>query len=280
MAVSIGGRKRIAEGREAEIFEWDDGRVLRLFRAARSAEALERETAAMRAVRSVVPLVPEVYELVEVEGRAGMVMERIDGPDLITLLGSKPWQVYSAGTTLGRVHARINGIAAPESLERVKARILRHASRPEVPAGPRERLTTLLEGLPDADRLLHGDFHPGNILMSERGPVVIDWPNVAAGDPAADFARTDLLLTIGEPPPGTPRLVRYLQGLGRKVIRTAYRRAYLKAYPIDSALIDRWQVVRAADRLIGEGIDSEREPLMRILIEAGVVHPGEVPEPE
>lgn len=279
MSVQIAGHERIAEGREAEIFAWDEGRVLRLFRTARSAQVLERECAAMRAVREAMPLVPEVFDLVEVEGRPGIVMERVDGPDQITLLGSKPWQVYSAGTALGKVHAAINGVAAPSSLETLHERLRRIAARPEVPEGARTRLLALLDALPGGDRLCHGDFHPGNILMSSRGPVVIDWPNVTAGDPAADFARTDLLLTMGEPPPGTPSLVRYMQGIGRRIIRSAYRRAYLAERPTDPALVARWRVVRAADRMIAEGIDSERERLVALLREAGVLKPDDLAAP-
>jgi hypothetical protein len=232
----------------------------------------------MRAVRNVVPLVPEVFDIVDFEGRPGIVMERIDGPDLITLLGSKPWRVYSAGTTLGKVHARINSIAAPPQLESLKDRLRNIAVRPEVPEAPRARLLSLLDGLPNGDRICHGDFHPGNVLVSPRGPVVIDWPNVTAGDPAADFARTDLLLALGEPPPGTPSLVRYLQGVGRKIISASYRRAYTAATSVDDALVERWRPARAADRLIAEGIDSEREKLVAILSQDGVLRPGDLPD--
>jgi aminoglycoside phosphotransferase (APT) family kinase protein len=271
MATTPGVRTRIAEGREAEIFEWDEGRVLRLFRSARSAVALEHETAAMRAVRAVVPLVPEVYDIVEVDGRAGIIMERVEGPDLITLLGSKPWRVFGAGSVLGATHAQINAIQAPATIEPLKERLRRIANRPAVPEQSRLRLLQAIDGLPDGDRLCHGDFHPGNILMSERGPVVIDWPNVTAGDAVADFARTDLLLRVGEPPPGTPSLVKYMQGLGRRIIRSSYRRAYLRERPTDSAIEDRWRTVRAADRLIAEGIESEREKLSAILRQAGLL---------
>lgn len=39
-------------------------------------------------------------------------------------------------------------------------------------------------------RLLHGDFHPANVLLSPQGPVVIDWTNAHAGEPAFDVALT------------------------------------------------------------------------------------------
>lgn len=268
----VGDLQKIAEGREAEIFAWEGGRVLRLLREGRSGVALEREAAAMRAVAAGTNArVPEVFDLVEYGGRAGMVMERVEGVDQITLLGKKPWLVYAAGRTLGRVHAELHRAVAPAEMEPLKDRLTRIFERPEVPAESRERLMRELSRLPAGDRLCHGDFHPGNILMTAEGPVVIDWPNVTAGDPAADFARTDLMLMMGEPPPGTPTLVKYLQGFGRKVIRAAYRRAYLRARPTARDVERRWSTVRVADRLIADGIESERERLMKMLRADGIV---------
>ncbi|MFI1467891.1 phosphotransferase family protein [Streptomyces wuyuanensis] len=43
--------------------------------------------------------------------------------------------------------------------------------------------------------MLHLDLHPGNVILTQRGPVVIDWCNAGAGDPAADVAMT--MVTVG-----------------------------------------------------------------------------------
>ena len=40
-----------------------------------------------------------------------------------------------------------------------------------------------LDALPDGDRLCHGDFHPGNILLGGDGPAVIDWTDAPAATP-------------------------------------------------------------------------------------------------
>ena len=48
-----------------------------------------------------------------------------------------------------------------------------------------------LHGIPfDGQRLLHLDLHPDNVLLSRHGPVVIDWTNARAGDPALDVTLT------------------------------------------------------------------------------------------
>jgi tRNA A-37 threonylcarbamoyl transferase component Bud32 len=67
----------IGQGREAEIFELRDGRVLKLLRTPGPIARLAFEVAALVAARSAGVPVPQVYEEVSVDGRPGLVMERL-----------------------------------------------------------------------------------------------------------------------------------------------------------------------------------------------------------
>jgi aminoglycoside phosphotransferase (APT) family kinase protein len=95
----------------------------------------------------------------------------------------------------------------------------------------RTRALERLAGLPDGNRLLHGGFHPANLLRTTDGFVVIDWTNATSGDPAADVARTSLLMGGGKLAAGTP------------------------------VVVERWLPVWAAARL-SEDIEPEREFLL------------------
>jgi aminoglycoside phosphotransferase (APT) family kinase protein len=46
--------------------------------------------------------------------------------------------------------------------------------------------------------VLHLDLHPGNVMLTAAGPVVIDWSNVAAGAPAAAVAKAWLFIATSE----------------------------------------------------------------------------------
>ena len=49
--------------------------------------------------------------------------------------------------------------------------------------------------LPEGDCLLHGDFHPGNVLVKpDNTRVIIDFMNVCHGPALYDIARTFFLL--------------------------------------------------------------------------------------
>ncbi|MGH2535079.1 MAG: phosphotransferase family protein [Thermomicrobiales bacterium] len=267
--------QRIAAGREAEIFAWEDGKVLRLFRNPNAGEAVRREAAAMTAVRQVVPLVPLVSEVVEVDGRPGLILERIDGPDLLSRFKERPWTLWEAGRLTGRVHAELNRLPGPESLPDVKQQIERKLSRlPAVPAAIAERARALLQDLPDGDRLLHGDMHLANVILTDAGPIVIDWPNAARGEPTADLARTMAIGRANRAPEGTPRLRLAVEMAGRKLVFRAHERAYRRGLPVDAALLDRWLVVRAAERL-AEAIPEERAWLLHFVQTSLGVDTGE-----
>ena len=51
------------------------------------------------------------------------------------------------------------------------------------------------DGLPDGDRIFHGDLHPGNVLADGDSWSVIDWSGAHVGARAADVAAS--VLTIG-----------------------------------------------------------------------------------
>ncbi len=257
--------QKIAEGREAEIYAWDDNTVLRLMRSPHATRAVEWQARAMEAARSSGVSVPAVHGITTVQGRPGLIMERIDGPDMLTLLSKRPWLVYSVGSVSGQLHAEMHGVQAPDDIRELRPALKASIeASPLVPRQLAEFALSVLDGLPDGDRLCHGDFHPGNILRTDHEPVVIDWSNVMCGDPAADVCRTNLMLRLGEPPPGSPLLLRLLTLVGRRILLAAYHRSYRRYRALDEELAARWEVPVTARRLV-ENIESERPALLRLL---------------
>src|SRR5438552_4389764 len=96
--------KKVAEGREAEMFEWGEGKVLRLLRPSFNPAILDAEVRALElAHRNGLP-VPRPGERASNGGRSGVVLERIDGTDLLTELG----RVFRSARMCGSVHAQMH----------------------------------------------------------------------------------------------------------------------------------------------------------------------------
>jgi streptomycin 6-kinase len=147
--------KLIASGRASEIFDLEDGRVLRRFKVGGDPE---REALVMGHAAGHGYPAPRVLEVTS----DALVLERVEGPTMLADLRRRPWRLPRHAERLAQLHKRLHEIVAPPGL-------------PEASAG---------------DRLLHLDLHPDNVLLSSRGPVVIDWTNARRGDPALDVALT------------------------------------------------------------------------------------------
>jgi Ser/Thr protein kinase RdoA (MazF antagonist) len=198
---------------------------------------------------------------VDVDGRSGVILERIDGTDLLTELGCAPWTVLRAARMCGSVHAKMHSCRVGYRLPAMKPQIESKLDSPHVPADLGDIARKRLDALPDGDALCHGDFHPANVMRSPDGPVVIDWPNAMRGAREADVARTLLLLGVGEPLDAGP-FMRVLAKVGRGLFTWLYLRSYKRVRRLDKKEVQRWALPIAIARL-AEGIEEERARLLR-----------------
>lgn len=157
--------------------------------------------------------VPAIEEISD-DGR-DVVMERIEGVDMVAAMSRRPWTIPQQGRLLADLHSRLHQLMAPDWLH-------------DAPVG-------------DGDRLLHLDLHPLNVMLSPKGPFVIDWTGACRGDPAVDVALTWVLMAAGSVP--TSRLIGFV--LGRA--RSALVRSFLRPFdlgPVRHALADvvAWKV--------------------------------------
>ncbi|MCI0439223.1 MAG: phosphotransferase [Chloroflexi bacterium] len=254
--------KLLAHGRTAEVFEWGDGQVIKLLRAGFSASALERESAKTRAAYDAGLPVPKTYGIVEVEGRQGIVFERVVGPSLLQEAMAGRVALPDAARLLAELHAELHERSIPglPSLkERMKVDIQAATS---ITNELRQAALDALDRLPDGDAVCHGDFHPDNVLMSPRGPMVIDWNNATRGNPLADVAKTLALINAGSPPPDL-RLGEQFES-ARNLINEIYLERYAELRGVARQQIEAWLLPVAAARL-WENIAGERERLLAMV---------------
>jgi aminoglycoside phosphotransferase (APT) family kinase protein len=261
--VMLESLRLIGQGRAAEVFEMDDNRVIKVARVGGDA-AIEREAAALRVAHNAGAPVPTIFEEGRFDDRAGIVMSRARGIDMLTELSRRPWMLFRTGAKLGRLHAQVHRVDAPSELPSVKQYVADRIAAAPIDEALRTRVLTILHELPDGDRLCHLDFHPGNVIRDAATMVVIDWSSAACGDPLADVAFTILGLEGGEPPPGTPLLTRLFAPVGRRMILRGYRRAYIDHAELDEARLARWRVVAAGARLSYQ-IPGETDRLVGII---------------
>jgi aminoglycoside phosphotransferase (APT) family kinase protein len=182
---------------------------------------------------------------------------------LLALFARRPWRIPAYGRLMAALHAQMHACRVPELPTQRSMFERRSQNEPAIPDDLRLAARESLATLPDGDALCHGDFHPDNIILSLHGPVILDWMTASRGCPAADVARTLLLIRIGEPVyPLNPVMI-FLLNRARNVFVGAYLKEYRRLTGTPQADIDAWRFVTAVARLV-EQIPSEREKLLAI----------------
>jgi aminoglycoside phosphotransferase (APT) family kinase protein len=160
-AVPVGRRgvpaREVARGRASVVFDLGDGTVLR--RCLDPGADVSGEAAVMAHARRHGVPTPRVLEA----SGPDLVMEHVAGPTMLSDLFACPQRAAQHGRLLAELHHALDCVPP-------------------------------LSSAPDDHRLLHLDLHPGNVLLSEAGPVVIDWTNAAAGPRPLDVATTWVVL--------------------------------------------------------------------------------------
>jgi aminoglycoside phosphotransferase (APT) family kinase protein len=179
--------KLLASGRDADVFDLGDGRVLRRHRDGRPAT---KQAELIRYVASYGYPVPRLYDA----SGPDLVLERVDGPELQATL--RPWNIGRAARLLADLHRRLHLIPPLAGLD--------------TPFG-------------EPVALLHLDLHPRNVLLSSRGPVVIDWANAANGPGQADVILMYVIAATSRIDGGV--IARTVLGAGRQRFLDAFRHA-------------------------------------------------------
>ena len=103
-------------------------------------------------------------------------------------------------------------------------------------------------------------------MLSGDRCAALDWSGAKRGDPLFDYARTRVVLSIGEPPPGTQLTLKLLAKIGRRVLISSYVRSYERhaTERIDEARVRLWEIVNLAVR-VNDEVPGERPRLLRRL---------------
>jgi Ser/Thr protein kinase RdoA (MazF antagonist) len=243
----------LAEGRLAEVFALDERRVLKLDRPEWSGVSDFEFDVLTRLAAAGLP-VARAHEVVTVDGRRGVVLDRVQGTSLTSQLvecRGNAAALTELAARFSQLQATINATTVeglPDLVTRMRSEIAMSDLGDTHISGLIELLSTLDDG---QRRVCHFDFHPENVLIPENalvGPagspvgwVAIDWLTVANGPPLADVARTLVLCAQ----PGRTSSLDFVKSVHRHALR---ERGF------DAGACDSWVRVVAGARL-AEGFD-------------------------
>ena len=179
--------KIIGVGNTAEVFEYEEGKVCKLFVAGYPEEYVELEYRNAKELYRLGIRVPQPFEVVEVSGRYGIVYEKIEGVSLSQYLLERRECLDDCLDEFARLHKEILKQKSTNLLSYKEFLLGMLEGKGAKDAGLFEKI----QMLPDGEAVLHGDFHTNNVLITKEGNFfAIDFMNVCYGPALFDVART------------------------------------------------------------------------------------------
>jgi len=186
-------------GRLNQVYRLGQDRVLKICQGPYRMQELVREARAMTLTGN---MSPDVIKSHLDDDHAYMVQTLVQGPSLRESLASRSkeelWR--QVGQVMSRIHSLLKGQGDQsvwlEGLLTLADHNMNEGLIDLEDLGgldPQEVLNDLRAHRPRGNRtcLLHGDLRTKNILMSDQGPILIDWGFVDLGDPYYDLAIID-----------------------------------------------------------------------------------------
>lgn len=219
----------LRKGLTSDVFAFGDDRVLKLLHPRYSRAKAESEFRITGMLHGAGLPVPRAHEVVEQDSRFGIVFERVLGLSLLQVVERKPWKLFYAAKMLAELHAQVHGFTAPSEMPTQRAQLQNWLANAN-DFTPRERQAAQdsLALVPDGHAVCHGDMHPANILLSDRGPIIIDWSAATRGDSGVDVARTSVLFESAKLPPDSAWHTHLLLALARRLLHRTYLARYFK----------------------------------------------------
>ena len=259
--------KLIGRGYTAEVYEWNDKEVLKLFYPHLPDLIIDREYNTSKTIGDIGLPIPKVDKLIEFEGRKGIIYDKVTGVALLEKILKEPFKLKKNIIQMTKLQYQIHqckNLNLPKYKEGLEWNI-RHTEL--LPEEQKFALLNILELLPEGDCLCHGDYHPGNLIINGEETFILDWMTAAAGVPEADVARTLLLLKDAAIPGKIPGIVKVLIQMQRKKMAKIYLKEYMKLSGLTKEEINRWRPVIAGARLVERVPLTERKLLINIVNE-------------
>lgn len=203
----------IATGNTAEVFDYGNGKILKLFKDGYDKNAIKMEYKNVAVVNKQGIPSPKVYKIIHVGKRTGIIYEKISGNDL-----------------LGEVFSNLQNLDVVEKIMTeftdFHRDFLSHRSKKCISYKDYLKYFGYPDdgSLPDDDFLCHGDFHFANLMRrgEEKSLCAIDFMNLCHGPKEYDVARAYVLIVEDILPADMPSEQRKMLIEGKAVAGKMY----------------------------------------------------------
>jgi uncharacterized protein (TIGR02172 family) len=214
--------KKIGAGRTAEVYDYKDNKVLKLFYPAFSVNIIEEEYLIAKKISNTTNLVPKVFDIVHIRNRTGIVYEKIEGKMLSDYLSGNIINTRKIIRKFAQTQKRISNINVENIQNHTDKLKLRITSSRLLSDSEKETVLKYLRVI-NNNEICHGDYHPENVFVDQNHDFkVIDWANMFVSNKYLDIARTYYLIKSGKSLNVKTKLGSLIEWFGRQILAKFY----------------------------------------------------------
>ena len=189
--ISVDGCEIIGQGGNGTVYRLDDDKIVKVYRPNVGLETIEREREfAKTALINGVPCVI-AYDVVKCGDSYGIVFEMLRSDTLGHAIKNNPEKLddyvekyVALAKELHSTKMKAGTFTNIKTVLHERVPNLAKWCTPE----EMQLLDSLIDEMPDGESIIHGDLHPGNIMIQDGELVLIDMPEVTMGAKIWDLA--------------------------------------------------------------------------------------------
>ena len=192
--ISVNGCEQIGQGANGEVYRLKDETIVKVFFDSENLKNVETEDRIAHAVLGTGLPAVITYDIVKVgQDRYGIVYETLGAKTLSETIEEDPSRFDEWMAEYVELYRQVHETDGRRTRLPLTKNVYRKhlcESADWYTKGEMEQLLRLLESIPDRNTLIHGDYHPNNIMVNDGELIMIDLGDFSIGHPVFDFLAT------------------------------------------------------------------------------------------
>ena len=206
--ISVEGLPIIGKGANGTIYRLDEDKIVKVYNpTTNTLDRIEQEKYVAK--KMLIYDIPSAisYDIVKVDDKYGLVYEWINASTLGQYLSNNPDQLDVFATRMAKLLVKLHSTkfekdVLPDGRKNLHMWVNIAEQSGYYSDEVISKLRNLINSIPYRDTFIHGDFHPGNIMVMNDELILIDMTDVSVGNPIIDLLGSYQIMKLVPQRPG------------------------------------------------------------------------------